>query len=157
MLVGMGLLTALAFGAELEPRTLPTKGPKWYGMQTPDPGNGVEMRQFRIKSRAYTALLPHQEILASHEWSPSTELPATLGKIEWVARGELQKLAGEAAEWETSSIQLTRFLPSTEPKWFYVVSFSPVLKVPSLPTDSVVVLLTLDGKPGRSQSFNAGK
>jgi hypothetical protein len=95
----------------------------------------------------------HRDITGGPQWKPSSDLPTDLGKIEEIARAELRKLGADPADWETSSIQLNRLGQSTEPKWYYAVSVSPVLKVRSLRSDSIVVLLTLDGKPGHAALY----
>lgn len=159
LLTGLALFAAFAFCAdEISPPTLPAKPTKGYAPWMQSGGmNGLETRVSRVGTKDYISVITHRDIALSPEWKPSSDLPTNLGKIEEIARAELQKLVADPDCWETSSIQLNRVAQSTESKWYYAVSFSPVLKVPSLGSDSMVVLLTLDGKPGNTTVYRGRK
>lgn len=50
--------------------------------------------------------------------------------------------------WETSNIQLNRLSQGVDQRWYYAVAFIPVVRARDLPHDDIVILLTIDGKPG---------
>jgi hypothetical protein len=118
-------------------------------LQSPEETVVVETRPFRLAGNEYSSVLFHREIRASPEWNPTMALPLSLGAVEANARTELLKLVPDASEWETTSIQFNRISQSAEQRWYYTVSFDPVLRLKGLPHDEVIIMLTIDGKPGR--------
>ena len=119
--------------------------------KSPGDTDGAEMRAFRVGGKDYRAVLLHQDIKASPEWSPSRALPLGLGGVEAAARAELNKLAMDGSQWETSNIQLNRFDDGTHQRWYYVVTFNPVLQPSGFASERVVVMLTIDGKAGHAE------
>lgn len=153
LLLPISLLTlaAITVLAQLpSERTIPSKPQKGIMLRNAGRPRGAETRAFRVAGREYSAVLPRRNIEATREWNPSSALPTTLGQIEAAARGELTRLVPDTADWETSNIQLNRLSDTTESKWYYAVTFSPVIRLSDAPSDNVVVLLTIDGKPGLS-------
>lgn len=113
------------------------------------------MRPFHFAGNEYRAVLFHRNIKASPEWNPTMALPLSLGAVEAVARAELYKLVTDGSEWETSNIELNRVSQSAEQRWYYAVSFDPVLRLSGLPHDVVVIMLTIDGKLGHSAKYQS--
>jgi len=144
-LVALGIIAVL--GQDL-PRTLPSKPVRMPYLKSPEEINGAETRRFHLAGNEYSAVLFHRELKASPEWNPTMALPLSLAAVEANARTELHKLVTDAPEWETSSIQLNRVSQSAEQRWYYAVSFYPVLRLSGLPHDTVIIMLTIDGKPG---------
>jgi hypothetical protein len=151
-LLAFGLLfsaTLVVFG-QLPPSTLPPKPERIPLVKAPGNLEGAEFRRFRIAGKDYCAVLNHQAITSGPEWSTSSALPQSLGEIEATARAELNKLVSDAPEWEVTNIQLSRFSrEESGKKWYYVVSFNPMLQLRGVAPDNIVVMLTIDGKAGR--------
>ncbi|MGH7866949.1 MAG: hypothetical protein ACREP9_04760, partial [Candidatus Dormibacteraceae bacterium] len=115
------------------------------------PGNidGTEFRKFRFAGKEYCAALNVQDIKSGPEWSPSAALPLSLGGVETAARAELNKVVTDAPEWEATNIQLSRLSEETGKKWYYAITFKPMLHLGMVAPGDIVVMLTIDGKPGR--------
>jgi hypothetical protein len=100
------------------------------------------------------AALFQRDIEASPEWNPSQAPPVSLGGIEATARTQLRKLVTDDSYWETSNIQLNRLSQGVDQRWYYAVAFIPVVRASDLPHDDIVILLTIDGKPGTIANGN---
>jgi len=151
-LAGVGMVAL----ADLPPRTLPSKPVKLPMLKSAGDIDGQETRPFHVGGREYRAVLRHREIEASPEWSSSSALPMSLGGIEAAAHAQLNKLVTDSSEWEISNIALNRLSDSERKWWYYAVTFIPVLRLTGFPSDEVVVMLTIDGKPGHSFEFRSG-
>jgi len=150
------LLLALTFEAapllaQPAPPTLPPRaGPKFgYSAKPNDPEAGTEFREFRFAGQQYAAVLSHRDILSGPEWNPTLGLPSSVNQAEQNARSELQALGTNADDWELSAIQLNKLSQGTKTRWYYALTFTPVLTTSGLPAESAIVLTTLDGRTGR--------
>jgi hypothetical protein len=137
----------VVFG-QLPPPTLPSKPAKIPYLKIPENTGGAEFRKFRFAGKDYWAVLRHRDIKSSPEWTPSSPLPLSLGGVEAAARAELNKLVTDAPEWEITNIQLSRFSDDTDQRWYYVVTFNPMLRLTGIAPDEILVMLTIDGRPG---------
>jgi hypothetical protein len=108
------------------------------------------VQAFRFAGKEHHALLRDRDIKGSPEWNPASSLPLGLDGIEAAARQELNKFVTDGPEWELSKIHLNRLSNSDQQRWYYAVTFIPVLRLTGIPPDEVLVLLTIDGKPGHS-------
>ena len=73
----------------------------------------------------------------------------SLPEVEAAARAELNKVVPDAPEWEVTNIQLSRLSEETGKRWYYAITFKPMLQVGTVAPGDIVVMLTMDGKPGR--------
>ena len=138
----------VVFG-QLPPPTLPSKPAKIPYLKPPGNFDGAEFRKFRFAGKDYCAVLNHRDIKSSPAWTPSSVLPLSLSGVEVAARAELDKLVADAPEWEITNIQLSRLSEDNDQRWYYSVTFNPMLRLSGIAPDNILVMLTIDGKPGR--------
>jgi hypothetical protein len=147
--IGLLAFVSVAVLADLPPRTVPSK-PQKIPFLNPGLMDGAQMQAFRFAGKEHHAMLRDRDIKASPEWNPASPLPLGLDGIEAAARGELNRFVTDGSEWEISNIHLNRLSDSDQQRWYYAVTFIPELRLTGIPPDEVVVLLTIDGKPGHS-------
>jgi hypothetical protein len=146
---GLVVFAALVVFGQLPPPTLPSRPAKIPYVKSAGNIDVGEFRKFRFAGKNYCAVLLHKDIKSSPEWTPSSALPLSLGGVEAAASAELKKLVNDPAEWEITNIQLSRFSDDNDRRWYYVVTFNPMLRLGGIVPDDILVMLTLDGKPGR--------
>ena len=146
---GLVVFAALVVFGQLPPPTLPSKPAKIPYVKSSGNIDGGEFRKFRFAGKNYCAVLRYQDIKSSPAWALASALPLSLGGVEATARAELNKLVTDAPEWEITNIQLSKFCDETDQRWYYVVTFNPMLRLTGIAPDGILVMLTIDGKPGR--------
>lgn len=147
--IGLAVFAALVVFGQLPPPTLPSKPAKIPYAKIPENIDGAEFRKFRFAGKDYCAVLRHRDIKSSPAWTPSSALPLSLSGVEVAARAELNKLVADTPEWEITNIQLSRFSEDNDQRWYYSVTFNPMLRLNGIAPDDILVMLTIDGKPGR--------
>jgi hypothetical protein len=159
-MIAVAVFGALLVFGDMPPRTLPSKGPSWFNVRQAERLGGAESRAFHLQGKDYRAFLRHADISSSPEWNPSLDLPLLplpLSNVEDIARRELRYLVADDSEWVVSSFQLNSFPHNAALRWYYAVTFNGVLDIQGLASDSVVILVTLDGKPGQVAVSNLKK
>ncbi len=152
-IVGFALQTATIVSGQPAPPTVPSKGPKIFSVKPAGAVTGIETRSFHFDGKEYRAVLPQRDILSGPDWNPASPLPTSLSEVNKQARSELDKLVTDSREWDLASVEISKFSKEAKVKWYYTFTFTPVLQIPSLSSDSIVILTTLNGKPGHSAIY----
>ena len=144
LFTGLSVLCGAAVLSQTLPSSLPSKGPRSYGV----PGSAGEAQFFNLGGKRHRAAISYQEIAAGPDWRPSMPLPLSPTRAEEIARTELGRWLPDNAGWEVTDLHFKRLRGNDEPKWYCAVRMAPTVRNASSPDDSFLVLINFAGTPG---------